>query len=170
MSVRNGVRKEVILGIDPGYDRCGWALLAVLGKQLKAVDFGCVETDRSATKTERFRQIWQHIKELLAEYDVSVIAMEGLFFARNVNTALPVSEVRGILFALAIEHGIPVVEYPPTTIKVAVSGYGKATKKQVITLAAKQLRLEKIPKLDDTGDAIAVALTHAVSADTEKRL
>lgn len=159
MRIKN--ERAVILGVDPGYDRCGWAVLATQGKQVKLLDCNSVETNRQADKQTRFLQIWNHFQHLLQEYPITEISMESLFFSRNVSTALPVSEVRGLVFAAALQAGIPVYEYGPSQIKVAVTGDGRASKQQILKMIAVLLKLEKIPKLDDTGDALAAALTHS---------
>ncbi len=162
--------RQVILGIDPGYDRCGWAVVAQQNTVLKPVQYGCVQTSAKDEKAVRFQQIWQKIGELFSEYPIDVIAMESLFFSRNVSTALPVSEVRGLIFAQALAHEVPVAEYAPNTIKVAVTGQGNAPKEQMLGMVYRLLKLEKIPKLDDTGDALAAAVTHASHWKTGKIL
>lgn len=161
--------RQLILGIDPGYDRCGWAVVASrLGRrdsaQLVQADY--IQTNRQASKTQRFAQIWQHLQQIFTTYPITTIAMESLFFSRNVSTALPVSEVRGLVYAQALQHQVPLFEYKPAAIKMAVTGYGRADKQQVMRMVVQLLKLEKIPNIDDTGDAIAVAITHTVSAQS----
>ena len=154
---------RIILGIDPGYDRCGWAVISAEGRsQITALEYGCIETNRKAEKYDRFGQIRRELEAMIVSQGVNEIALESLFFSRNVSTALPVSEVRGLIFGLALQHNLTVAEYQPTVIKSAVTGYGRADKNQVTEMVCRQLKLEKIPKIDDTGDALAVALTHAV--------
>lgn len=152
----------ILLGIDPGYDRCGWAVISFEGRHVKPLAFDVIQTSKKQTKYQRFEQIYRFLEELVTTHTVEEIAVEDLFFARNVNTALPVSEVRGLIFSLAIQHKIPVSEYKPNQIKQTVTGHGQADKTQVLKMVVRQLGLEKIPKIDDTGDALAVALTHAV--------
>lgn len=160
----------IILGIDPGYDRCGWAVLAAEGRTFKPLAFDVIQTSKTETKYERFQQILLFLEEVIATHQVKEIAIEDLFFARNVNTALPVSEVRGLVFSLAIRAQIPVIEYKPNQIKQTVTGHGQADKQQVMHMVMRQLGLEKIPKIDDTGDALAVALTHAVHRNSRLHL
>lgn len=160
----------IVLGIDPGYDRCGWAVVHQDKRDLTALGYGSVETNRAATKQDRLGQIYDELSQVLDRVPVTAIAMESLVFGRNVSTALPVSEVRGIVFALAWQRGILVTEYSPPTIKLTVTGYGKASKEQVLALLEKQVKLEKKPKLDDTGDALAVAVTHLVSISSGLKL
>lgn len=153
----------IVLGIDPGYDRCGWAVVQKEGRTLQALGYGCVQTSKSQSKLERLGAVCDELTAVLAKVKVDVIAMESLIFARNVSTALPVSEVRGVVQTLAWQQQLPVAEYPPSTIKLTVTGYGKASKEQVYTMVEQQVKLEKKPKLDDTGDALAVAITHLVT-------
>ncbi|MCD8506919.1 crossover junction endodeoxyribonuclease RuvC [Candidatus Woesebacteria bacterium] len=162
--------RQLILGIDPGYDRCGWAIVAQQNTALKAVEYGCVQTSAKDEKADRFRQIWRQMDHLFAQYPIDVIAIESLFFSRNVSTALPVSEVRGLIFAQSFLHAIPVAEYAPNTIKMAVTGQGNAPKDQMLGMVYRLLKLEKIPNLDDTGDALAAAVTHASHWKTGKIL
>lgn len=153
----------IVLGIDPGYDRCGWAVVQRVGRELHAIGYGCIQTSRQDEKLNRLGQVCDELTAILAKVKVDVIAMESLVFGRNVSTALPVSEVRGVIQTLAWQQGLPVVEYGPSTIKLTITGYGKADKQQVYALLERQVKLEKKPKLDDTGDALAVAVTHLVT-------
>lgn len=156
----------IVLGIDPGYDRCGWAVLQSTGRQVSAIAYGCVQTAKADSKLVRMGAIWDELTEVLSKVKVDAIAIESLVFARNVSTALPVSEVRGLVMALAWQRQLPIAEYPPSTIKLTVTGHGQAPKEQVYTMLEKQIKLEKKPKLDDTGDALAVAVTHIVMSRT----
>lgn len=154
-----------ILGIDPGYDRCGWAIVDVderSHQQPQAIVFGTWQTDSTKSKIERFAEIQQDFLTILKDYHPQEVALEKLFFARNVSTALPVSEVRGMLISLSLQNNLSIFEYQPNEIKLTTCGYGQANKQQMLTMVTKLLNLEKIPKIDDTGDALAVALTHAV--------
>jgi crossover junction endodeoxyribonuclease RuvC len=156
---------SVILGIDPGFDRCGYAVVrshhSTQSLQLLVAD--CIQTDRRATKLDRFHQIYDQLELIWQQFPLQAVAMESLYFSRNVSTALPVSEVRGLIAGLGFSHQVPIFEYTPAQVKIAVTGYGRADKKQIQHMLCQLLRLETIPKLDDTSDAIGVALTHAVS-------
>lgn len=151
---------KTILGIDPGYDRCGWALVRGTGSNAQVIAADCFQTSKQKEKMERFSLLWAFMDELCKQHEIDALAIETLFFSRNVSTALPVSEVRGLMFALAFTHKLPIYEYTPQQVKLAVTGYGKADKSQVTQMVKRLLKLEKIPKIDDTGDALAVALTH----------
>ncbi len=154
----------IILGVDPGYDRCGWAVIESIGNRFQPLAFDCLQTTKQDGKWLRLDRIRQHFVTLLEQYPVAAVAVESLFFSRNVSTALPVSEVRGLIFGVALAKQIPIFEYPPASVKLAVTGYGRAEKDQVTKMAVRLLGLEKIPKIDDTGDALAVALTHGLQA------
>ena len=154
------MKERVVLGIDPGYDRCGWAVIHSSGNAHKVLAADCFTSSKKLEKKERFRLLWEFFTKLIVEYKVEEIAIETLFFSRNVSTALPVSEVRGMFFALSFLHALTLDEYTPQQVKLAVTGYGKADKSQVTSMVVRLLRLENIPKIDDTGDAFAVALTH----------
>lgn len=151
---------RTILGIDPGYDRCGWAVVRGAGSSAQMIAADCFQTPKNLDKLARFRLLWDFLQQLVHEHKIEEIAIETLFFSRNVSTALPVSEVRGMFFALSFQQNINIFEYSPQQVKLAVTGYGRADKKQVSLMIQRLLRLEKIPKIDDTGDALAVALTH----------
>jgi len=159
-----------ILGIDPGYDRCGWAVIEQVGNQVTVIAYDCLTPPKKSDKLERFQLLWQSLAEIFTQYQPEELAIESLYFSRNVSTALPVSEVRGLLFGLAFEKGIPITEYAPNQIKLSVTGYGRADKTQVLTMITKLLGLEKSPKIDDTGDALAVALTHATYCRNQRKL
>jgi crossover junction endodeoxyribonuclease RuvC len=151
---------KTILGIDPGYDRCGWAVVRGTGSDAQVIAADCFQTPKQKEKLERFSMLWDFMDTLCMEHQIDALAIETLFFSRNVSTALPVSEVRGLLFATAFTHKLPIFEYTPQQVKLAVTGYGRADKSQVTQMVKRLLKLEKIPKIDDTGDALAVALTH----------
>lgn len=151
---------KTILGIDPGYDRCGWAIVQGTGSSSVMIAADCFQTSKQKEKLERFSLLWQFIETLMVEHKIDALAIESLYFSRNVSTALPVSEVRGILFGCAFTHKLPIFEYTPQQVKLAVTGYGRADKSQVTQMVKRLLKLENIPKIDDTGDALAIALTH----------
>lgn len=154
-----------ILGIDPGFDRCGWAVVTTAAKSRTAqlVQAHSIQTRRAETKIQRFNQIFTELSAIITQYQVNEIAMESLYFSRNVSTALPVSEIRGLIVGLGFSYHLKLAEYTPAQVKMAITGYGRADKKQMQHMLVQLLRLETIPKLDDTSDAIAVALTHVYS-------
>ncbi|MEK7532239.1 MAG: crossover junction endodeoxyribonuclease RuvC [Patescibacteria group bacterium] len=154
-----------ILGIDPGFGRLGYGVIEVAGRdQCRALSFGCIETDKQAPHAERLRQIFVGVNKLCDEYAPTRMAVEELFFHKNVNTALGVGEARGVVLLVAAERGIPVSEYQPLTVKLTITGDGRAKKQQIQKMIQLLLHLDQPPKSDDAADALAVALVAARSA------
>jgi crossover junction endodeoxyribonuclease RuvC len=158
-----------ILGIDPGYDRLGIAIIEKLAKGKEVVIYSaCFTTSPKDTIYERLKQVGQEIARILNKFKPTAAALETLFITKNQKTAMRVSEARGIIIYEALKHNIPVFEYAPMEIKMAITSNGKSDKTQMMKMLP---MLVDIPKkkgwekmLDDEYDAIAVALTHAASA------
>lgn len=153
-----------ILGIDPGIGRMGWGVIEAQGAKLKVQNFGCIETSQKLSEAERIRQIYEELTTIFEEEKPDAVAVEELFFSRNVTTAFSVGQARGIALLVAAQHYISIAPYNPGEVKVAITGYGKAEKRQIGQMVKAILHLEKLPKLDDTTDALAIALTHAFTA------
>ncbi|MBQ3278484.1 MAG: crossover junction endodeoxyribonuclease RuvC [Clostridia bacterium] len=149
-----------VLGIDPGYALMGWSVVECKGSRMKLVNYGCIETKAGVPMPDRLRTLQLGIRDLLAIYHPDDVAFEELFFARNVTTALMVGAARGAAIIAAAEYTRNLYEYTPMQIKQAVTGYGKADKKQVQQMVKLLLKLDEIPKPDDAADAIACAITH----------
>lgn len=158
----------VILGIDPGIGRCGWGVIDVENSsKVKAIDYGCIETKPNKKTEERLLEISDEIDELIKKNNPDVLAIEELFFGTNSKTALTVGQARGVILLEATRKKLPVFVYTPLQVKMALTGYGRADKNQIAQMIKVILKLEKIPKIDDTSDALAVALTHMFSAKME---
>lgn len=153
-----------ILGIDPGIGRCGWGVLTTHNSQLTINDCGCIETEAGTRVEDRLLIISNEIEDLIKKYKPDVMAIEELFFGANSKTALVVGQARGVILLSAGKNSLPVAIYTPLQVKMALTGYGRADKNQIGQMVKVILKLEKIPKIDDTSDALAVALTHAFSA------
>lgn len=152
----------IIFGIDPGYDRIGWAVGAVSGNKTKVLACGCIETTRTKTIHERYREIDTELNELLDLHAPTEVVIESLFFFRNKTTVMAVSEARGVMISRILQHNLPIFEYTPLQIKETVTGYGKAEKAAVQKMVLAQTNLSKISsRLDDTIDAVAAIITHA---------
>lgn len=151
----------VILGIDPGYARVGWAILENRKSKLEARNCGCIETSKNTDSQERLVDVYKQICVLIKKYRPDVLAIEELFFTNNAKTAFKVGEARGVITLAGAMQKIPVASYTPLQIKIAVTGFGQADKSQVGKMVKAILKLKELPKLDDTVDAIAVALTHS---------
>lgn len=152
-----------ILGIDPGIGRTGWGIIISEKGKVKSENFGCIETFKEQEVGERLEILYQELQKIIEEYKPEALAIEELFFNKNVTTALTVGQARGVVLLSAQQHKIPITSYTPLQVKIGVTGYGKADKKQVGQMIKTILKLHSIPKLDDTADALAVAVTHAFS-------
>lgn len=157
-----------ILGIDPGIGRTGWGVIEVQSSKLKVQRYGCIETSQKLTLAQRLQTLYEQISAIIIEENPDEIAIEELFFNTNVTTALIVGQARGVVLLAAAQTHLPVSVYTPLQVKIGVSGYGRATKGQVGQMVKTLLRLSDIPKPDDTADALAIAITHAVSANVNK--
>lgn len=153
-----------ILGIDPGIGRTGWGVIDVQGAAFNVESFGCIETPKDMAMEKRLQALYEAIIKICKEYKPDALAIEELFFNKNVTTALIVGQARGVVLLAASQHGLPIGVYTPLQVKIAVTGYGRGDKAQVGHMVKSILKLPSIPKPDDTADALAIALTHAFSA------
>ncbi len=137
----------LILGIDPGIGRVGWGIILDNGGKQQLVTYGCFETLAQTPEQDRLSQINEFISDLVRQYQPQAIAIEQLFFATNVRTAMSVGQARGVIVLAASSTGIPLTSYTPLQVKQAISGYGKADKKQVQQMVKALLKLPTIPQL-----------------------
>jgi crossover junction endodeoxyribonuclease RuvC len=151
------------MGIDPGTALLGYGVIDGTTPP-QAVAFGVIETTNQSPMAERLFHLHAGIHELLDRYQPDVVAVEQLFFARNVTTAIAVGQARGVVLLAAAQAGVPVLEYTPAEIKQAVAGYGKADKPQMQEMVRLILGLDREPQPDDSADALAVAICHAQTA------
>jgi len=158
----------IILGIDPGMARLGWAILENQKSNIKSIDFGCIETDAGGKIENRLLTIEKEIEKIIQNYKPDVLAIEDLFFGANSKTALIVGQARGVALLSAGKANLPVSVYTPLEVKMALTGYGRADKNQIKHMVKAILKLENLPKLDDTTDALAIALTHIFSQKLKK--
>jgi crossover junction endodeoxyribonuclease RuvC len=153
------------LGIDPGTALCGFGVVADDEKgDLRLVDYGAISTPSHLPLAERLVQVYRGLQEVIARHDLAAVAVEELFFARNVRTALSVGHARGVALLAAAQAGLPVYEYTPRQIKQAIAGYGSAPKAQVQEMVRLVLGLDFVPQPDDAADAVAAAICHVHSA------
>ncbi|MGI5901305.1 MAG: crossover junction endodeoxyribonuclease RuvC [Desulfitobacteriia bacterium] len=153
----------LILGIDPGTAIMGYGLIEKKGHNLYPITYSCWRTPAQYPMTQRLKILYDSLEKLLLKYSPDVVALEELFFNRNVSTALSVGQARGIVLLAAAKKNIQVYEYTPLQVKQAVVGYGKADKQQVQYMVKALLSLKENPKPDDTADALAIAICHAHS-------
>ena len=158
-----------ILGIDPGTARLGYGIVDADDGYL-AVDYGVIATSPNESMPNRLLDLHTSLVELIDQHAPAVLAIERLFFARNVTTALEVGQARGVAILAGARAGLSVGEYTPAEIKQAISGYGNADKQQVQSMVQILLELESIPQPDDASDALAVALCHGQSHSFQDRI
>lgn len=150
-----------ILAIDPGYERLGVAILEKEPRGKEVLLYSeCFKTSAKIPHHERLTFIGNKIKEVIGVYNPEILATEKLYFSNNQKTALLVAEARGVILYSASSLGLPVFEYTPAEIKIAVTGYGRSEKRQIIDMVKKLIIVEKEKKSDDEFDAIAIGLTH----------
>ena len=153
----------IILGIDPGYAITGFGVIDYEGNHFKLIDAGAIETKAGVPFPIRLEKIYDDMMLLIEKYRPDAISIEELFFNTNTTTAIGVAQGRGAVLIAAAKTSTPIYEYTPLQVKQAVVGYGRAEKKQVQMMVQRILNLTKIPKLDDTTDAMALAMCHAHS-------
>jgi len=150
-----------ILGIDPGLATIGWGVIESNGSKHKPLAHGAIETPPQLSVEKRLSLIYSELEKIIELYKPEEIAVEELFFNTNITTGIKVAEARGVILLCAEHKSIPISEYTPLQVKQSVVGYGRADKKQVITMVTLLLSLPKPPKPDDTADALAIAICHA---------
>ena len=153
-----------ILGIDPGYATIGFGVIESQGIQARMLTYGAITTPAGIPLSRRLYQIGCDMEELIAQTKPDVISIEELFFNTNLTTGIAVAHGRGVLLFVAEKCGIPLFEYTPGQVKLAVTGYGKAEKRQVMDMTRRLLKLKAVPRPDDAADALALALCHARSS------
>ncbi len=152
-----------ILGVDPGLGRTGWGVIREERGKITALEYGCIETDKNSNEGKRIAIIYKEITMAIEKHHPEAISIEKLFFNKNVTTALSVGQARGVVLLAAINHGLIIGEYTPLEVKMAVAGYGRADKSQIGEMVKVSFGLSSVPRPDDVADALAIALTHAVS-------
>lgn len=154
----------IILGIDPGYAIVGYGVLEYNANRFKILDYGAITTDAGTPFNLRLEMIYDQMTELLEKYHPDAMSVEKLFFNTNQKTVIDVGQARGVIMLSAQKMRVPTFEYTPLQVKMAVTGYGRAEKKQVQEMTRVLLNLEKVPKPDDTADALAIAICHAFTS------
>lgn len=152
-----------ILGIDPGTATTGFGVIEKNKGKLTMIDCGVISTHKDLPMPERLSILFDDVQELIKHHGPDAVAVEQLFFARNVTTALTVGQARGIVLLAAQRAKLPISEFTPLQVKQSVTGYGQATKKQVQEMVKRILDLKAIPKPDDAADALAIAICCSAS-------
>ena len=149
-----------VLGIDPGTATTGWAILEENNGGIKALAYGHISTSPKKTDEERLLEISKDLEKIVKKYHPQEAAVEKLFFFKNQKTVMEVSQARGAIVLTMSQKGVSLFSYTPLQVKQAITGYGRAEKRQVQSMIKNILKLKNIPKPDDTADAIAIALCH----------
>ena len=158
-----------ILGIDPGYAIMGYAVLDYIGNKSIPITYGSIKTEAKSLNEERLLKLHEELTEIIITYHPEEASIEELFYNTNASTAMMVGQARGMAILACAQNGVKISEYTPLQIKSALTGYGRADKKQVQTMVKIILGLQETPKPDDTADAIAAAVCHAHHSDGRKR-
>ncbi len=153
-----------ILGIDPGIAIVGFGLIESNRGSVRMLQYGAVTTEAGLPLATRLVQIENDMTALISQLRPDEIAVEELFFSKNITTGIAVAHGRGVILCTAERLGVPIFEYTPMQVKQAVAGYGLADKKQVMDMTKRLLKLKAVPKPDDAADALAIAICHARSA------
>ena len=153
----------IILGIDPGLAIVGWGVVDYRAGKFKTLGYGAIRTPAGTRTEERLAGIYRDLNAIIDHFKPEEMAVEELFFNTNITTGIRVAEARGIVLLCGEQKGIRISEYTPLQVKQAVVGYGRAEKKQVITMVTSILGLKEPPKPDDTADALAIAVCHGHS-------
>ena len=158
----------IILGIDPGYGRLGYGVIDYTNGKYKVIEYGTISTSASSSFPERLMKINEDLNCIISKYNIEAASIEELFFNTNSKTAIMVAEARGVVLYTLEEKKIPIYEYTPLQVKQALVGYGRADKLQIKDMVKRMLKLENMPKLDDTTDALALAICYTYSYKYEK--
>lgn len=150
----------IVLGIDPGFGRVGYGIIDYTKNQYKAIEYGCISTDKDTPFPQRLTKIESDLEEVVSRYKIDAASVEDLYFNTNIKTGIKVAEARGVILNLLAKREIPTYEYTPLQAKMAIVGYGRAQKNQVKDMVKYFLHLENMPRLDDTTDALAIAICH----------
>ncbi len=158
-----------ILGIDPGMAIVGYCIVDIeKSESYCLVTSGSIQTDKKKSVSARLLEISEDLNTLVEKYKPDVASIEQLFFFKNLKTIIPVAEARGVILMALEKHGVEIYEYTPLVVKQTLTGYGRATKDEVADMVMLSLNNQKIPKLDDTVDSIAIAICHARNLQTVK--
>lgn len=152
-----------VLGIDPGLAIVGYSIIETDANKIKMLEYGCIKTEAEISTPDRLNIIFNRLNEIIKQYNPEDMAIEELFYNKNVKTVISIGQARGVEVLSGISNGLQIYEYTPLQIKQAVVGYGRAEKKQIQNMVKFILGLDEIPKPDDAADALAVAICHSFS-------
>lgn len=150
-----------ILGIDPGMAIVGYGLIEINKDEIKLITSGSIQTDKKLSDSKRLLEIQEDLSTIVKKYQPDCASVEELFFFKNQKTVIPVAEARGVILTVLEKYNIPTFSYTPMEVKQVLTGYGRAEKKEVEQMVKISLGVDTLPKLDDTVDAIAIAICHS---------
>ena len=159
----------IILGVDPGYAIVGYGVVRVQNSRYQPLEHGAIVTKANDIFVRRLEIIYDALTEVLEKWKPEAVSLEKLYFQNNQKTAIGVAEARGVILLAAQKAGVPIFEYTPLQIKMAVTGYGQAQKPQVMEMTRRLLCLKEVPKPDDTADALAMTICHGQAAGSSLR-
>ena len=157
----------IILGIDPGTATTGYGVIEKTKNEIKCVDYGCILTSKEFSDAERLKDINQQLNKVINEYKPDAMSIENVYFFKNLKTAMPVSQAKGVILFTAAKKKLPIYEFTPLQIKMAMVGYGRAEKKQVQQMVKLLLNIKELPRPDDAADALAVAICCSNSIENQ---
>lgn len=159
-----------ILGIDPGMAIVGYSVIDFDGENLVLLNSGSIKTSKQKTESQRLVEIFEDIITIVERYKPDIASIEKLFFFKNQKTVMPVAAARGVIMMALEKQSVPIYEYTPMEVKQILTGYGRADKKEVEQMVKISLNCDNLPSLDDTVDAIAIAICHTRGINCDKRL
>lgn len=153
----------IILGIDPGYGRVGYGIIEYDKNRYNTLEYGSITTKAGEPLSLRLKKIAEDLQSIIDKYSIDEASIEDIFFNTNIKTGIQVAEARGVMLYILEKNNIKISEYTPLQVKQALVGYGRADKHQIMDMVKRLLKLDKMPKLDDTTDALAIAICHSYS-------
>jgi crossover junction endodeoxyribonuclease RuvC len=154
------IKENIILGLDPGTQVMGYALILASGEKMKLLQYGVIKLESYPNHEIKLKKIFERVTSLIKEFSPDEVALEAPFYGKNVQSMLKLGRAQGVAMAAALSHGIPICEYAPKKVKQSVTGNGNASKEQVASMMMRLLGIKETPKLLDATDALAVAVTH----------
>ena len=163
------IKEQIILGLDPGTNVMGYGLIKVTGQKLSLLQFGVIHLKKYSTHELKLKKIFERVLSIIDDYHPDEVALEAPFFGKNVQSMLKLGRAQGVAMSAALYRDIPITEYAPKKVKMAVTGNGNASKEQVAAMLKQLLKFEEVPKLLDATDALGVAICHHFQGGTQKK-
>ncbi|MFQ3213713.1 MAG: crossover junction endodeoxyribonuclease RuvC [Marivirga sp.] len=168
VSEQTSKSEKIILGLDPGTSVMGYGLIEAKGSNMKLLQFGVIHLSKYANHEIKLRKIFERVSSLIDDYHPDEVALEAPFFGKNIQSMLKLGRAQGVAMAAALNRDLPITEYAPKKVKMAVTGNGNASKEQVAAMLQSLLHIKELPKLLDATDALGVAVCHHFQGKTTK--